>query len=103
MLSNLTWDLLPRPPRSNVVARKWVFKQKFKANGSFERYKAHRVLHGLIQSSGVDFSETFSSIVKPTTIWIVLSLVVSRSWPIHQLDVDNSFLHGTLSEIVYYA
>jgi hypothetical protein len=31
----------------------------------------------------------------------VLSLVVSRSWPIHQLDVKNMFLHGTLSETIY--
>jgi hypothetical protein len=31
----------------------------------------------------------------------VLSRAISRSWPIHQFDVKNAFLHGTLSEIVY--
>jgi hypothetical protein len=49
----------------------------------------------------VDYNETFSPIVKPATVWIVLILAVSRGWPVHQLDVKNIFLHGTLSETVY--
>ena len=51
----------------------------------------------------MDFDETFSPVVKPATVHIVLSLALSRRWPIHQLDVKNAFLHGTLSEIVYCA
>jgi hypothetical protein len=49
----------------------------------------------------VDYDETFSLVVNPATIWIVLTLAVSRGWPVHQLDVKNSFLHGILSETVY--
>jgi hypothetical protein len=40
-------------------------------------------------------------VVKPTTVRTVLSLDISRSWPIHQLDVKNAVIHGTLSETVY--
>ncbi|GKC54789.1 ribonuclease H-like domain-containing protein, partial [Tanacetum coccineum] len=50
------------------------------------------------QQHGVDFDETFSPVVKSATIHTVLSLVVSRQWPIHQLDVKNAFLNGDLSE-----
>ncbi|GJX58289.1 ribonuclease H-like domain-containing protein [Tanacetum coccineum] len=50
---------------------------------------------------GVDFDETFSLVVKPATIRTVLSLAVSRQWPIYQLDVKNAFLNGDLSETVY--
>jgi hypothetical protein len=47
------------------------------------------------------FAGTPSPVVKPATIRIVLSLALSRDWPIHQLDVQNAFLHGNLNETVY--
>jgi hypothetical protein len=49
----------------------------------------------------VDYDETFSPVVKPATVRTVLTMVVSRGWPMHQLDVKNAFLHGTLSETIY--
>ena len=101
LLMNRTWDLVPRPPHCNIVSGKWVFKHKFKADGTLERCKAHWVLCGFTQHPGIDFDETFSPVVKPATVRTVLSLALSRSWPIHQLDVKNVFLHGNLSETVY--
>jgi hypothetical protein len=53
------------------------------------------------QHPGVDFAETFSPVVKPATVRTVLSLALLRRWPVHQLDVKNAFLHGTLTETVY--
>jgi hypothetical protein len=103
LLANNTWDLLPQPSHANVVTGKWVFKHKFKADGSLEHYKARWVLRGFTQRPGIDFAETFSPVVKPATVRTVLSLALSRSWPIHQLDVNNAFLQGTLSETVYCA
>jgi len=91
----------PPPPRANVVTGKWIFKHKFNADGSLERYKARWVLRGFTQRPGVDFSETFSPVVKPATVRTVLSLALSHQWLVHQLDVKNAFLHGTLSETVY--
>ena len=98
---NNTWDLVPRPAKANVVTGKWIFKHKFHADGSLDRYKARWVLRGFTQRPGVDYDETFSPVVKPATVRTVLTLAHSRDWPIHQLDVKNAFLHGTLSETVY--
>jgi hypothetical protein len=101
LLDNHTWDLVPRPQSTNVVSGKWIFKHKFHADGSLERYKARWVLRGFSPHPSIDFDETFSPVVKPATVRTVLSLALSRNWPIHQLDVNNTFLHGTLSETVY--
>jgi hypothetical protein len=77
------------------------FRHKLKSDGSLDRYKARWVLRGFTQHPGIDYDETFSPVVKSATIRTVLTLALSRSWPIHQLDVKNAFLHGTLSETVY--
>jgi hypothetical protein len=77
LLANHTWDLVQRPSRSNVVTGKWVFKHKFKADGSLEHYKAHWVLRGFTQRLGIDYDETFSPVVKPATVRTVLSLSLS--------------------------
>jgi len=84
-----------------VVTGKWIFKHKFNADGSLEHYKARWVLRGFTQRPRVDYDETFSPVVKPATVRTVITLAHSKDWPIHQLDVKNAFLHGTLSETVY--
>ncbi|WVZ97604.1 LOW QUALITY PROTEIN: hypothetical protein U9M48_043124 [Paspalum notatum var. saurae] len=98
LLANQTWDLVPCPPGGNVVTGKWIWTHKRRADGTLDRYKAHWVLRGFTHRPGVDYDETFSPVVKPA---ISLSLALSRSWPVHQLDVKNAFLHGTLTETVY--
>jgi hypothetical protein len=78
LLSNNTWDLVLRPPGANVVTGKWIFKRKLKPDGSLDRYKARWVLRGFTQRPRVDYDETFSPVVKPATVRIVLTLAVSR-------------------------
>jgi hypothetical protein len=58
---NNTWDFVPRPSGANIVTGKWVYRYKFRSNGSLEWYKARWVLRGFTQCPGIDFDETFQS------------------------------------------
>jgi hypothetical protein len=68
LINNQTWELCPCPPHKNIISNKWVFRVKQKADGSFDRFKAQLVAKGFQQEDGVDFTETFSPIVKSPTI-----------------------------------
>jgi hypothetical protein len=58
----------------------WVYKIKRKADGSLDRYKARLVANGFKQQYGVNYEDTFSPVIKSTTIHVVLSIAISRGW-----------------------
>nr|GEV33847.1 ribonuclease H-like domain-containing protein [Tanacetum cinerariifolium] len=103
LLKNNTWTLVPRPTDANTVRCMWLFRHKLLADETLSRYKARLVASDSTQLSGIDVDETFSLVVKPATISTVLSLAISRHWPVHVLDVKNAFLHGDLSDTRKYA
>jgi hypothetical protein len=101
LMKNITWHLVPSHHASSIIDCNWVYKIKQKQDGSVDHYKAHMVTKGFKQRFGIDYGDTFSPMIKLAIIWLVLSLVVSRGWCLQQLDVQNTFLHGTLDEDVY--
>ena len=78
-----------------------MFKIKENPDGTINKYKARLVAKGFHQVARFDFSETFSPMVKPTTIRAMLTMALTQGWTIGQLDVNNAFLNGSLKEGVY--
>jgi hypothetical protein len=101
LMNQNTWSLVTCPAGANIVTGKWIFHHKYNADGTLSRYKARWVVRGFNQREGIDYGETFSPVIKPATIRLVLSIATSKEWSIHQLDVKNAFLHGTLSEMAF--
>ena len=101
LLQNHTWVLVPRPPAANIIGSKWVYRFKRETNGAIDRFKAWVVAKGYSQQPGINYTETFSPVVKDTTIQTLLSIATSSHWPIRQLDISNAFLHGFIDSDIY--
>lgn len=100
---NKTWTFVPPHPTQKVIGSKWVYHLKLRLDGSIERHEARLVGKGFLQTLGLDYFNTFSSVVKPITIRLVLFLALSNHWIMKYLDVHNAFLYGDLTEEVFLA
>src|SRR5664279_2418809 len=101
MRSNNVWELVDLPEGRKAIGNKWVLKIKRLADGSIERYKARLVAKGYTQQEGIDYEETFSPVVRFTSIRLILAIVASLDLELHQMDVKTAFLNDNLEEEIY--
>ena len=101
MRSNQVWELVDLPKERKAIGNKWVLKIKRKANGTIDKYKARLVAKGYTQQEGIDYEETFSPVVRFTSIRLILAIVASMDLELHQMDVKTAFLNGDLEEEIY--
>ena len=75
---NKTWTLEELPPEKKPIRCKWVYRVKYKSDGSIERCKARLVIRGDHQIEGFDFNKIFAPIAEMTSVWVFLSVAVAK-------------------------
>ena len=100
IIDNKTWELCDLPPDKNVISTKWVFKKKVDNEGKI-KYKARIVARGFTQRPGIDYQDTYSPVVRFTTLRILFAYAARHDLNIYHWDVDSAFLQGEVDEELY--
>jgi hypothetical protein len=99
--TNVTWDLEHLLPVKHFINSKCVYKIKCNVDGTVERFKAWLVIKGFTQVEGIVYTYTFALIAKITSVRCLLAVATIKGWKLHQLVVNNDFLHGDLNKKIY--
>ncbi|GKF47002.1 retrovirus-related pol polyprotein from transposon TNT 1-94, partial [Tanacetum coccineum] len=95
------WELVPRPEGKNVIALKWLWKNKCNAENIVVQNKTRLVAKGYKQDEGIDFEESFAPVARLEAIRMFIAYDAHKNITIFQMDVKTAFLNGPLKEEVY--
>ena len=100
-IQSQTWRLSAIPSDRIPLGGKWVFRLKRGPKGEITRFKARWVVKGFQQREGIDYNQTFASVVKPMSYKSIFAIAAARDWEIEQMDVQTAFLYGDMNEQTY--
>ncbi|GKF05993.1 retrovirus-related pol polyprotein from transposon TNT 1-94 [Tanacetum coccineum] len=95
------WELVPRPEGKNVIALKWLCKNKCDADNIVVWNKTCLVAKGYKQEEGIDFEESFAPVARLEAVRMFIAFAAHMNITIFQMDVKMAFLNGPLKEEVY--
>ncbi|GKA81550.1 retrovirus-related pol polyprotein from transposon TNT 1-94 [Tanacetum coccineum] len=95
------WELVPRPEGKNIIALKWLWKNKCDAENIVVQNKTRLVAKGYRQEEGIDFEESFAPVARLEAVRMFIAYAAHKNITIFQMDVKTAFLNGPLKEEVY--
>jgi len=101
LVASKTWELVKFPDGRRPITARWIFKVKQKADGTIDRYKARLVVRGFSQKPGIDYTETFSPVVRPESVRVILTLAAQSNLGLTSSDAKTAYLHGTIERDLY--
>ena len=102
---NGTWVLVQRhsvPHGAKILRTKWVYDDKKGIDGKIVRFKARLTAMGNFQREGVDYFETYASVMRTKTLRILLQLL--NASPEHEMehwDIKAAFINAPLEEDIW--
>ena len=99
-----TWTPVPLksvPRNTNLLRCHYIFTVKRKSDGSIEKFKCRLVADGNSQKHGVDFDRVFSTVVKASTIRLVLTIAAAEDLNLTNIDIRQAYLQAELKENIY--
>jgi hypothetical protein len=101
LIDNGTWELVDLPPDRVVVNIVWIYKVKSDTVKDVSRFKAWFVAKGCSQRASLDYTQTFSPIIRMTSRRLFLAIAAARDLELCQFDIDTAFLYAPIKENVY--
>nr|GEW67397.1 retrovirus-related Pol polyprotein from transposon TNT 1-94 [Tanacetum cinerariifolium] len=95
------WILIDFPFGKKAIRTKWVNRNKKDERGVVVRNKARLVSHGHMQEEGIYYDEVFAPVARIEAIRIFLAFASFMGFIVYQMDVNSTFLYGTIDEQVY--
>ena len=98
--NNNTWTLIDLPKDQKAISTRWVYKIKQNDDKSIN-YKSRFVARGFEQLYGLNYEETFASVIKQMSFKTIFALAALNDWFIYKIDMNSAFTQGYLAENVY--
>jgi hypothetical protein len=90
------------PVKAILIKGRWVFKIKFDVNRKPERFKARWVVRGFTHKAGIYYDETYTAMVKPVLLKVMLVLVAHYGYECKQYDIVTVFLNVVMDGYQIY-
>ena len=101
LMKNETWELVKKPENAPIVDCKWVYRVKQDKDGNVTKLKSRLVARGFSQQYGVNYWESYSPVIKNSTLRLLLAIAVEEDYFIEQIDIKNAYVNSDLEELIY--
>ena len=95
------FDISDKPEGRKLMSTRYVFALKESADGFVERFKVRRVARGFSQIEGIDYYDTYSSVVSATAIRFICSIIAENQLVTRQIDISTAYLNSPLKEELF--